>query len=605
MKLWKSVVGKLWMTIIGLVAVVLLINGIFMAQFLDTNFANSKDQEQSLQKLAVKLADDMLLHREEFPYVAAVGELLGAQDAAMIVLNDKLEETMPATARPGIPRLGAFDLFDEKQLAEALSGGTSPSIFLDPATGRRYLAVAVPQKASGAERATGVVIVYQAQIALDYTQAYFRNLFVVAGVVGFLLTTLFAFFLSSRITQPLIQMKKAADFITLGEYKTRVPVPSSDEIGELAVAFNHMTERLDETINALNHEKEHLSSVLRSMTDAVITLDADGRVILTNPQGERLVEEWREFAGEEAAGGARSHVPGPLQALFETVVRSNKETTSTIHVRSNVYSVVMAPLYSNSGLRGTVAVLRDVTEEHRLDKLRKDFVANVSHELRTPLSMLQGYSEALLDDIAATPEERRELAQVIHDESLRMGRLVKDLLDLARMEAGHLELNFREFPLEPLVQRVHRKFSALCKERGIALQLEMPDAPITLRHADEDRLEQVLTNLLDNAVRHTPAGSWIAIRAARLTEQGDEYVAIAVADGGQGIPREDLPYIFERFYKADKARTRGSSGTGLGLAIVKNIVDAHQGTIHAESEPGQGTAFFIKIPNRSGGGSAS
>lgn len=604
MKLWKSVVGKLWMTIIGLVAVVLLINGIFMAQFLDTNFANSKDQGQSLQKLAVKLADDMLLHREESPYVTAVGELLGAQDAAMIVLNDKLEETLPATARPGVPRLRAFDMFDEKQLAEALAGGTSPSIFFDPATGRRYLAVAVPQKASGSNRATGVVIVYQAQIALDYTQAYFRNLFVVAGVVGFLLTTLFAFFLSSRITQPLIQMKKAADFITLGEYKTRVPVPSSDEIGELAVAFNHMTERLDETINALNQEKEHLSSVLRSMTDAVITLDADGRVILTNPQGERLVEEWREFAGEEAAGEARSHVPGPLQALFETVVRGNKETTSAIHVRKSVYSVVMAPLYANSGLRGTVAVLRDVTEEHRLDKLRKDFVANVSHELRTPLSMLQGYSEALLDDIAATPEERRELAQIIHDESLRMGRLVKDLLDLARMEAGHLELNFREFPLEPLVQRVHRKFSALCKERGIALRLEMPDVPITLRHADEDRLEQVLTNLLDNAVRHTPAGSWIAVRAARLTEQGDEYVAFAVADGGQGIPREDLPYIFERFYKADKARTRGSSGTGLGLAIVKNIVEAHQGTIHAESEPGQGTTFFIKIPNRSGGGSA-
>jgi two-component system sensor histidine kinase ResE len=600
-KLWKSVVGKLWMTIIGLVAVVLVINGVFMGQFLDTNIANSKDQERSLQKMAVKVSGDLTLHKEEFSYVNAVAELLDAQDAAMIVLNSRLEETIPASKVTQIPKLQAYDLFEPEKLGKVLEGGTSPAIYYDPHSGKRFLAVAVPQRESNGSKVTGVVILYQAQISLAYTQAYFQNLFIIAGVIGFLLTTLFAFFLSTRITQPLLQMKKAADFITLGEYKTRVPVTSSDEIGELANAFNQMTGRLDETINALNHEKEHLTSVLRSMTDAVITLDADGRVILTNPQGERLVEEWSALSWEEEGGeqlekGALA--PGPLQSLFASVVSGNKEITSTIHVRSNVHSVVMAPLYSMEGLRGTVAVLRDVTEEHRLDKLRKDFVANVSHELRTPLSMLQGYSEALLDDIAATPEERRELAQVIHDESLRMGRLVKDLLDLARMEAGHLELHFREFDMEPLIQRVHRKFGALCKERGIVLKLSYPDTGITLHDADEDRLEQVLTNLLDNAVRHTPEGAWIEIRVKPQADP-EPSVLIEIVDRGRGIPREDLPYIFERFYKADKARTRGSSGgTGLGLAIVKNIVDAHQGTINAESELGSGTTFFIKIPNR-------
>ncbi|PYI54973.1 ATP-binding protein [Paenibacillus flagellatus] len=606
MKLWKSVVGKLWMTIIGLVAVVLVINGVFMGQFLNTNIANSKDQERSLQKMALKVSSDLSLHHEDFPYVAAVAELLDAQDAALIVLNERLEETIPAPDQSQVPRLLATDLFDADTLKQVLAGGIFPAIYYDPGTGKRFLAVAVPQRENVTDAPVrGVVVLYQAQLTLAYTQAYFQNLFVIAAVIGFLLTTLFAFFLSTKITQPLLQMKKAADFITLGEYKTRVPVSSSDEIGELAVAFNHMTGRLDETINALNHEKEHLSSVLRSMTDAVVTLDADGRVILTNPQGERLVEEWRELGWEDGAGGQTdggSPVPQPLQPLFETVVRSNKETTSNVHVRSNVYSVVMAPLYSTDGLRGTVAVLRDVTEEHRLDKLRKDFVANVSHELRTPLSMLQGYSEALLDDIAATPEERRELAQVIHDESLRMGRLVKDLLDLARMEAGHIELHFRRFALDPLLARVNRKFTALCKERGIALKVEAAEPDMTLYSADEDRLEQVLTNLLDNAVRHTPSGSWIALRVKRPADPKDESVLFEIEDGGQGIPREDLPYIFERFYKADKARTRGSSGgTGLGLAIVKNIVDAHNGSIHAESELGQGTTFFIKIPNRSAG----
>lgn len=587
------------MTIIGLVAVVLVINGVFMGQFLDTNFANSKDQERSLQKLAVKVAGDLTQHKDEFSYVNAVAELLDAQDAAMIVLNERLEETIPASKVTQIPKLSASDLFDAGKLGKVLEGGTAPSIYYDPQSGKRFLAVAVPQREAGAAAATGVVILYQAQIALDYTQAYFQNLFVIAGVIGFLLTTFFAFFLSTRITQPLLQMKKAADFMMLGEYKMRVPVMTSDEIGELANAFNQMTGRLEETIKALNHEKEHLANVLRSMTDAVITLDADGRLLLANPHGERLVSEWRELDwgdGEVPEKGALA--PGPLQALFAAVVNGNKQITSTIHVQSNVYSVVMAPLYSMEGLRGTVAVLRDVTEEHRLDKLRKDFVANVSHELRTPLSMLQGYSEALLDDIAATPDERRELAQVIHDESLRMGRLVKDLLDLARMEAGHLELQFREFDMEPLIQRVNRKFSALCKERGITLKLSLPGEPVELRHADEDRLEQVLTNLLDNAVRHTPEGGWIDIRVKRPDEAKPD-VRIEIADGGRGIPREDLPYIFERFYKADKARTRGpSGGTGLGLAIVKNIVDAHQGAIYAESEIGAGTTFFIDLPNR-------
>jgi two-component system sensor histidine kinase ResE len=246
-----------------------------------------------------------------------------------------------------------------------------------------------------------------------------------------------------------------------------------------------------------------------------------------------------------------------------------------------------------------VAVLRNVTEEHRLEKLRKDFVANVSHELRTPLSMLQGYSEALLDDIATSTEERKELAQVIYDESLRMGRLVKDLLDLARMETGHMELDFQAFQLNALLKRVHRKFSALCKEQGLLLVLQSPEEDVVLPHADEDRLEQVLTNLLDNAIRHTALGAQITIRM-ELQHSGmdTQSVLIEVEDQGQGIPPEDLPFIFERFYKADKARTRGrATGTGLGLAIVKNIVDSHQGTVQVRSTLGQGTTFSIVLPS--------
>lgn len=426
-----------------------------------------------------------------------------------------------------------------------------------------------------------------------------KHLFIYSGIIGFLLTTFFAFFLLTKITQPLREMKDATNRVAQGDYTTRLDVRSSDEIGELANTFNQMASELNTLIRDLQHERDHLSSVLKSMTDSVISFDVEGEVILTNPQGQHLLEDWSSVDwSEEELLERDARVPGPLRETFRNVISSGKELTVKVHVKSGVWSVVMTPLASTDTVRGAVAVLRDVTEEFRVDKMRKDFVANVSHEIRTPLSMVQGYSEALMDDIAATPEERRELVQVIHDESLRMGRLVKDLLDLARMEAGHLEMNFQVLDVNGLISRVYRKFAALAKERHIMITKSEEDPTLLLEAADGDRLEQVLTNLMDNALRHTPSGASITLSASRIEEAKGDWLEIKVIDEGQGIPREDLPYIFERFYKADKARKRETSGggTGLGLAIVKNLIVAHGGTISAISEPGEGTTFTIMLP---------
>ncbi|OXM16686.1 sensor histidine kinase [Paenibacillus herberti] len=453
-----------------------------------------------------------------------------------------------------------------------------------------------------------VVLIILGMFLLQYIDIAFEEpfrvklLFVYIGIIGFLLSTFFAFFLSSKITQPLLQMKDAANLISQGEYRTRVPIRSSDEIGELASAFNRMAADLQEFITDLNHEKEHLSSVLRSMADAVITLDAAGQVVLANPPGEQLLERWRKADWDQEGDGESPGplvAPGPLRELFRTVTLEGRDLSEKIQVQSGVWSVVMAPLKSDDTVRGVVAVMRDVTEEHRVEKLRRDFVANVSHEIRTPLSMLQGYSEALLDDIAASPEERRELVQVIHDESLRMGRLVKDLLDLARMEAGHVELNLDQVDMDQLLKRVAHKFNVYTLDRGIQLEYIGSAGQLILQQADEDRLEQVLTNLLDNAIRHSPDGSGIRLILNPVIIDGIQYAELEVADEGQGIPEEDLPYIFERFYKADKARKRGqgqSGGTGLGLAIVRNIVDAHSGSIRVQSQIGRGTTFTLLLP---------
>lgn len=426
-----------------------------------------------------------------------------------------------------------------------------------------------------------------------------KRMLIYVGIVGFSMTTVFALFLLKKITQPMRQLIDAADSVRQGDYGTRVHVEAHDEIGELASTFNLMAARLEENIRDLNIEKEQLAGVLRSMSDAMITFNREGEVQLTNPAGQRLLEDWKAISWEEetqrgAVSSAR--IPEPLYPLFDQVRTTLEDRSANVLVRQSVWAVNMAPLFLDNEVRGAVAVLRDVTEAVSMEKMRKDFVANVSHEIRTPLSMMQGYSEALLDGFADSPEEQGELLHVIHDESLRMGRLVKDLLDLARMEAGHTDISRARVDIGELVERVYRKFAVRAKEDELDFGLERAEEELVLEQADEDRLEQVVTNLLDNAFRHTPSGRKVTIAVKPTITDGDA-LTIYVADEGHGIPAEDVPYIFERFYKADKARTRAaSSGTGLGLAIVKNIVDAHGGRIQVESVVGEGTKFRVILP---------
>ncbi|MBY9081616.1 HAMP domain-containing protein [Paenibacillus sp. HN-1] len=455
-----------------------------------------------------------------------------------------------------------------------------------------------------------IVLMTLGLFLLPYIDSKFSNsgaikrLYMYTGMIGFSMTTFFALFLFTKITQPMQRLIEAANAIRRGEYGTRVNVVTSDEIGVLATSFNHMAAELESNIRSLNHEKGLLSNVLRSMSDPVITFDNEGSIVLTNPHGQDLLERWSdlkwEHEGEEAfpePSGGLSGIPLPLRPLFLKTQEDGGDHSDNVHVRQGVWSVHMAPLYTDKEIQGAVAVLRDVTEEVRLEKMRRDFLANVSHEIRTPLSMMQGYSEALLDGMATSPEESSELIQVIHDESLRMGRLVKDLLDLARMEAGHSDMNRSVVNVSELLERIYRKFSVRAKERNIDLRCIRKSSELWLHDADEDKLEQVLTNLLDNAFRHTPEGRRIDIVADWIAHSNRSEIEIEVRDEGAGIPSEDLPFIFERFYKADKARVRGESvGTGLGLAIVKNIVESHGGHISAASRLGEGTCFTMRLP---------
>jgi len=587
--IFRSVVGKLWMTIIALFALVLTLFSLLLVQSFDTYFF--REQAKELQMVAENLSESLSKPHTSQNEVLEIAKNMGeANRTVIIAVDEKMQpigEYKPTASLPYIP----FEqLIEKKELAlqRALSG-EHPSaeriIFPGDQSDRngrlQILAVAVPLDLGEGKR--GAVIMYQPVEDFESTVGEIRKLVFVVGVIGFISTTVFAFFLSSRITHPLRTMIQTAQRIAEGDFHAEIPFRSTDEIGDLAETLNTMAGKLNSLVDALSKEKEQLASVLRSMVDGVIMIDADGEIVVTNPPAEHFLRDWSFEQKDESA---------PIFSIYRRVLESGHEVyDEDIALQGRIWSVLMVPLYDGDVIRGAVAVLRDMTRERKLDKLRNDFVANVSHELRTPLSMLQGYSEAIVDDIAASPEEHKELAKIIYDESVRMTKLVNELLNLARMEAGHLELHRETITVRPYLERIQRKFSNLAREREISLQLSMESA-LDNMHLDPDRMEQVLTNLIDNAMRHTPKGGNVTLRVS-----GEEPLIIQVSDTGSGIPQEDLPFVFERFYKADKARTRGRAGTGLGLAIARNIVEAHGGRINVQSKLGEGTTFTISLPN--------
>ena len=594
MMLWRSVVVKVWGTIIILVSFVLLVLTILMLEFIENYQVDEAEKE--LTQLANKVSTLIETHEDQSLARSITWELTDELTHILIVENKDIYWDSPNESND-IPHLNIEDIEKDPVLESVLTKDQEISKRTNLAHPTKRIAnsedevliVGVPYKASESEN--GAVFISQSLLSVQETTKQTTKFIILAAGIAIVLTTIFAFFLSTRITHPLRKMKEVAQELARGKFETKVPIMSQDEIGDLGIAFNQMGEQLTFHINALNQEKENLSNILSSMADGVITFNINGSILVTNPPAERFLQAWKYEQGIDMR--MNDELPPEVKNLFQHVVKTEKEQLLEIMLQGRSWVVLMSPLYNQSDVRGAVVVLRDMTEERRLDKLREDFIANVSHELRTPISMLQGYSEAIVDDIASTDEEKKEIAQVIYDESLRMGRLVNELLDLARMEAGHITLNLEEVSVPKFIDKINRKFQGLAKEKTISLHSNI-DLNESLYVLDPDRIEQVLTNLIDNAIRHTSEHGSVSISVASK-ENG---LMIEIQDTGSGIPQEDLPFVFERFYKADKARTRGRAGTGLGLAIVKNIVEAHQGKIQVHSKLGEGTRFSILLPRK-------
>ncbi len=386
--------------------------------------------------------------------------------------------------------------------------------------------------------------------------------------------------LTARRLQRIVQF---ANKIADGELTARIAETSGDEIGQVAAALDKTARQVENNFAALRTSQRQLETLLNSMEDAVIAVGPDDRVQWANrsmdslvPQGTRLnapvVETVRDPDFLRAVRGA---------SMAGKVVTAR--ATSIVPART--FDVTAAPLPGG----GAVAVLRDLTETERVEKTRRDFIANVSHELRTPLTSIQGYAETLLDS-APENNHSREFLEIIRKNANRMSRLTEDLLTLARVESGEQRFDIQPVAAAEILQEAVQNFRELARVHGIDLQVE--DSAPDLVSADREAIHQVFSNLIDNALKYAAAGGRLVL-GARRSEDGVEFY---VRDFGPGIPFEHLPRLFERFYRVDKARSRESGGTGLGLAIAKHIVLAHDGTIRAESELNHGSMFLFTLP---------
>jgi len=472
------------------------------------------------------------------------------------------------------------------EVQQALAAGVGHSIRVHPATGDPTLYVAVPVRVD--EQVRGFVAMAAPLAPIDADAARLRRLLLGVMLLALLATGVLATLIAEGALRPLRQMTRVMRRMAQGDLDVRLLPTASDEVGDLQRAFNRLADRCRDELGGLRAERNRLAVVLEHLADGVLITDAVGRVGWINPAAAHLLGTTETAAlGRSFAQVVRHH---RLIELWKLSRQRNDVQTDTLELehRQRFIQATITPLREDQ-FRGYLVLLRDLTQVRRLETVRRDFVSNISHELRTPLASLKALVDTLRDGALEDPPAAQRFLDRIETEVDAMTQMVQELLELSRIESGQVPLRLCLTPVAEVVSPPVERLRPQAERAGLRLRVDLPPGlPAVL--ADAERVQQVVTNLVHNAIKFTPQGGEVVV-AAQLV--GDE-VVISVRDTGIGIPAQDLPRIFERFYKADRARSGG--GTGLGLAIAKHVVQAHGGRIWAESVEGEGSAFYFSLP---------
>ena len=513
---------------------------------------------------------------ERVTFIAADGTVLGDSDTDAAAMENHL---------------------GREEIREAEAAGIGFARRHSETTGMDFLYAAVPVEEGGS-----VVGYVRLSISLDeIDQAIVRMWSVLLSglLIVFVLAGLFSYRAAYRLTRPIEKITQVARQISNMNYKSRVYLSNRDEIGQLGEAVNAMAASLQNQMHRIMENENRLFGVLDNMSSGVIMIGGDGQIALVNRSAEEILISSADAMVGKRFDSPAAKLPYELVRLLERSIEKGERIRDemVVHVPEEcVLEVHIAPMRSEDEWLGLVAVLHDITSIRRLEKMRSDFVANVSHELKTPVAAVKGYAETLLAGAMNDEETARSFLNTIYEESERLNRLIGDILELSKIESKRAPLFFSPVDLSELIGKTLEMLGSEAAKKRIALSMHVEEHLFI--EADEDRLRQILLNLLSNGINYTPEGGNVTVSAEAVEGEGDEpeKIRIIVSDTGIGIPKKDLPRIFERFYRVDKARSRSSGGTGLGLSIVKHLVELHNGSIRVESELDLGSRFIIELP---------
>ncbi|HXG43524.1 MAG TPA: ATP-binding protein [Gemmatimonadales bacterium] len=555
----------------------LVVLAAILAHVIGVDYTLRRDLENDLRRALEREARlaARALPADSLAWQPVVQEL-ARQTGHRITVMDRTGRVRAESDEPpeAVPRIESHA--GRPEVREALEGRVGSDRRVSATVGRRLLYVAVPG-------GPGVVRVAASLDDADLVIRKAQRSILGAAAAALAIGVLLAWIAGRSVARPLTLIAQAARSIAQGA-PPRFPRSGIPDVDGLVRALRDMHDQLEQRFEELRRERAESAALVEAMVEGVIAADGRGRIVTANAAARRLL-------------GYQPDEPLPaLDQLFrakaardavDRVLAGQALAGQELELDGHIVLLSARPLPAG----GALLVLHDVTELRRLETVRRDFVANVSHELKTPLTSISGYAETLVHD-AADPETARKFLQVILANARRMQRLVDGLLDLSRIESGGWRPAPERLETAAVAREVLGLYGDRAASRDVALQLEVEPGAEAM-HADPDALRQVLSNLLDNALRYTPSGGRITVRAGRW----DGGVALSVQDTGSGITGDHLPRIFERFYRADPGRSREEGGTGLGLAIVKHLVEAHRGEVQAESQVGTGTTITCWFPD--------
>lgn len=599
-KFYQSIKFKIALVFALILLVALeIVGAVFVRQLEHQNLATFKNQIQLQTYVTNSLTTELSLSNETKAN-SRIKTILNDSDsnnsAQIQVIDNK--GTIRGTNQINNQAIVGQKTTDDNVKNAIYNGKKFEKTTFDSSTGARYYTLISPLIKSSNNNSTVVGVVYtRANLDSVYDSINSVTLiYLFAASIAIILGLLISIVISRAITRPIEEMKKQTIRIARGDYSGQVHVYGNDELGQLASAVNNLSVRVEESHESTESERRRLDSVLANMTDGVLATDRRGNVIIINETAASFLDlDENQAMGKSILDVLDIRKDYSLRDLLE------KPDELILDFSSEDHSLVLHAHFSliqrESGfISGLVCVLRDITEQQRIEQDRKQFVSNVSHELRTPLTSVRSYIEALSDGAWKDPKLAPKFLKVTQDETDRMIRMINDLLTLSRMDSGTQKMEVELVNINELFNYVLNRFDMILKKE------DHPEKTYTIKRyftkrdlwveLDTDRFTQVLDNLMNNAIKYSPDGGVIT---CRLYETRNK-VILSVSDQGLGIPRKDIPHIFDRFYRVDKARSRQQGGSGLGLAISKETVEALHGQIWAESVEGKGSTFYIALP---------